>query len=52
MNEINFKKKIKKYEYKNITLDLAVKKFDSITIFITTNSFYIEEFYYILNTLN
>lgn len=37
---------------KEITLDIRAKNFDSFTIFITTNSFYIEEFYYIINTLN
>jgi len=37
---------------KEITLDITAKKLDDFNIFITTNSYYIEEFYNIINTLN
>jgi len=37
---------------KEITLDINAKNFDIFSIFITTNTFYMEEFYYIINTLN
>ncbi len=37
---------------KEITLDIKSKNFDIFNIFITTNSFYIEEFYNIINVLN
>ena len=35
---------------KEITLDIEANKFDIFDIFITTNSFYLEEFYNIINT--
>lgn len=38
----------KNNEDKNITLDVYVNKFDIINIFITTNAYYFEDFYYIL----
>jgi hypothetical protein len=37
---------------KEITLDITAKKLDVFNIFITTNSYYMEEFYNIINTLN
>jgi hypothetical protein len=37
---------------KEITLDIVSSKLDKFTIFITTNSYYIKEFYNIINTLN
>jgi len=37
---------------KEITLDITAKKLDDFNIFITTNSYYIAEFYNIINTLN
>jgi len=37
---------------KEITLDIKAQNFDIFNIFITTNSFYIEELYYIINLLN
>lgn len=37
---------------KEITLDITAKKLDDFDIFITTNSYYIEEFYNIINTIN
>ena len=37
---------------KEITLDIEGHDFDIFNIFISTNSFYIEEFYYIINILN
>jgi len=45
---INIKNNINK----EITLDITAKKYDKFNIFITTNSFYIDEFYNIINTLN
>jgi hypothetical protein len=33
-------------------LDITAKKLDDFNIFITTNSYYIAEFYNIINTLN
>jgi hypothetical protein len=43
---------IKDKKNKEITLDIAAKNFDIFNIFITTNSFYIEDFYDIINILN
>ena len=37
---------------KEITLDIIGKKFDRYNIFITTNGFYLKEFYNIINVLN
>jgi len=37
---------------KEITLDIKAKKFDIFNIFITTNAYYIEDFYNIINALN
>jgi hypothetical protein len=37
---------------KEITIDIRSTFFDSFNIFMTTNSFYIEDFYYIINVLN
>jgi len=36
---------------KEITLDIIASKLDKFTIFVTTDSYYIEEFYNIINTL-
>lgn len=47
--DINDRKK-KNTELKNITVDITVNNFDILNIFITTNSYYFEEFYYIINT--
>jgi hypothetical protein len=35
---------------KDITLDINTNKFDNFNIFITTNAYYIEEFYNIIDT--
>jgi hypothetical protein len=46
INNLNEKKK-------EITLDINAQTFDTFFIFITTiNTFYIEDFYYIINKLN
>lgn len=37
---------------KEITIDISSKGYDIFDIFITTNAYYIEEFYNIINTLN
>lgn len=37
---------------KEITLDIKAKKFDIFNIFITTNGYYIDDFYNIINALN
>jgi hypothetical protein len=37
---------------KEITLDIKAKNFDIFNIFITTNSYYIDDFYNIINFLN
>lgn len=37
---------------KEITLDIVGKKFDKYNIFITTNGYYLKEFYNIINVLN
>lgn len=46
---INEKKK-KNTDLKNITVDINVNNFDILNVFITTNSYYFDEFYYIINT--
>jgi hypothetical protein len=43
---------IDNYINKEITLDIKAKKFDMFDIFITTNSFYIGDFYSIIEVLN
>lgn len=37
---------------KEVTIDIKASKYDKFSIFITTNSFYLEEFYNIINILN
>jgi hypothetical protein len=37
---------------KEITIDIKAKNFDIFNIFVTTNSYYIDEFYNIINFLN
>jgi hypothetical protein len=37
---------------KEITIDINTKKYDIFNIFITLNSFYVEEFYNIINIYN
>lgn len=43
---------IEDIKHKEITLDIEAKNFDIFNIFITTNSFYLEEIYYIINSLS
>lgn len=43
---------IKNNRTKEVTLDIVSNKYDTFNIFIITNSFYIEEFYDIINILN
>ena len=42
---------LKNIENKEITLDIVGKKFDKYNIFITTNGYYLKEFYNIINVL-
>lgn len=42
--------KKKNNEQKNITVDINVNQWDIVKVFITTNSYYFDEFYYIINT--
>jgi len=37
---------------KEVTIDISSKKFDEFNIFVTISSFFVEEFYNIINTLN
>jgi hypothetical protein len=37
---------------KEITIDIKAKNFDIFNIFVTTNSYYIDEFYNIINFLS
>ena len=52
LNFVFFFLNIEDNKNKEVTVDIKAKKYDIFNIFITLNSFYVEDFYYVINEYN